>query len=188
MTRTRLSLAELTQLTQRPFVPRGPFLLTLPLRRCNLDAEQRSHFIRVAAAAAAGAAAAAKPTQQQVQVHALVLDLPAALCAERAAARTQHEGGVQGPRAKRIVFSRVAALKRAGAYAMIYLTALATAAAAAASAMLHFIFFHCFLHPPRSPSLPPYHLPPSPLPALHLSPSSLYHPLQHQALPAGMRD
>jgi aprataxin len=58
--------------------------------RTNVTAEQRFDFL--AAARAAGAPA-----------HCVFLDLPAAACAARAAGRAAHEGGVQGPGARRIV-------------------------------------------------------------------------------------
>jgi aprataxin len=58
--------------------------------RTNVTAEQRADFL--AAARAAGAPA-----------HCVFLDLPAAACAARAAGRAAHEGGVQGPGARRIV-------------------------------------------------------------------------------------
>ncbi len=38
-----------------------------------------------------------------MQAHAVVLGLPAKVCAGRAAARVDHEGGVQGPSAPRVV-------------------------------------------------------------------------------------
>ena len=48
------------------------------------------------------------------QAHAVVLQLPPALCAERAAARVGHEGGVGGPGAKRIVYNMAAQIRNAG--------------------------------------------------------------------------
>lgn len=49
-----------------------------------------------------------------VQTHALVLDLPAKLCAERAAARVDHEGGLDGPGAKSAVYRLKSQLDKAG--------------------------------------------------------------------------
>lgn len=63
--------------------------------RCNATVEQRADFIAAAASAAA-------------PVHALHLALPAAACADRAAGRASHEGGVCGQGARAVV-ARVAA-------------------------------------------------------------------------------
>lgn len=49
-----------------------------------------------------------------LQAHALVLDMPASLCAEQAVGRQQHEGGVQGEEAARISHSVAARLRREG--------------------------------------------------------------------------
>ena len=48
------------------------------------------------------------------QAHAVVLKLPKELCAARAEARKDHEGGVEGPRAKPLVFQMVARADKAG--------------------------------------------------------------------------
>jgi hypothetical protein len=58
--------------------------------RCHVTPDQRQHFIRLA-------------RDQGAACHVLVLALPAALCRQRAAGRSQHEGGVQGPGAVRVV-------------------------------------------------------------------------------------
>ncbi len=44
----------------------------------------------------------------------MVLQLPAALCAARAAARVDHEGGLGGPGAKQTVHRMAAMIARAG--------------------------------------------------------------------------
>ena len=44
----------------------------------------------------------------------MVLQLPPALCAERAAARVGHEGGVGGPGAKRVTYNMAAQIRNAG--------------------------------------------------------------------------
>jgi len=49
-----------------------------------------------------------------MQVHAVVLGLPAKVCAGRAAARVDHEGGVQGPSAPRVVHMMHSQLIKAG--------------------------------------------------------------------------
>lgn len=49
-----------------------------------------------------------------VQAHAVVLGLPAKVCAGRAAARVDHEGGVQGPSAPRVVHMMHSQLIKAG--------------------------------------------------------------------------
>ena len=49
-----------------------------------------------------------------MQAHAVVLALPAKVCAGRAAARKGHEGGVQGPKAHRIVHMMYGQLTKAG--------------------------------------------------------------------------
>lgn len=71
------------------------------LDRCHQDAQQRSDFIKLAAGL-------------QSEAHAVVLGLPAKVCAGRAAARVDHEGGVQGPSAPRIVHMRHSQLVKAG--------------------------------------------------------------------------
>ncbi|KAF7845305.1 Transcription factor bHLH140 [Senna tora] len=57
--------------------------------RCNLDREQRSGFVELGGA--------------QVDVHAVVLDLPAKLCISRSVKRTGHEGNLQGGKAAAVV-------------------------------------------------------------------------------------
>ena len=49
-----------------------------------------------------------------LQAHAVVLDIPAALCAEQAVARVQHEGGVEGKEAARISYSAASRLQKEG--------------------------------------------------------------------------
>lgn len=49
-----------------------------------------------------------------MQAHAVVLGLPAKVCAGRAAARVDHEGGVQGPSAPRVVHMMHSQLIKAG--------------------------------------------------------------------------
>lgn len=58
--------------------------------RCNLDKEQRSDFVKLDCGA-------------QVDVHAVVLDLPAQLCISRSVKRTGHEGNLQGGKAAAVV-------------------------------------------------------------------------------------
>ncbi|XP_076939932.1 transcription factor bHLH140-like [Bidens hawaiensis] len=58
--------------------------------RCNLNIEQRADFIKL-------------KESHQVDVHALVLDLPAKLCISRSVKRTGHEGNLQGGRAAAVV-------------------------------------------------------------------------------------
>lgn len=48
------------------------------------------------------------------QAHAVVLQLPPATCAERAAARVGHEGGVEGASAKRVAYGMAAQIHNAG--------------------------------------------------------------------------
>lgn len=48
------------------------------------------------------------------KVHAVVLNLPAKSCGEQAMKRTAHEGGLQGPEAKRIAHGMAASLQRNG--------------------------------------------------------------------------
>ncbi|DBA69531.1 TPA: hypothetical protein ACH3X2_012731 [Trebouxia sp. C0005] len=65
------------------------------------DAQQRSDFIKLAAGL-------------HCEAHAVVLGLPAKVCAGRAAARVDHEGGVQGPSAPRVVHMMHSQLIKAG--------------------------------------------------------------------------
>jgi predicted kinase len=58
--------------------------------RCNFDGDQRASFVNKARARGA-------------KVHAVHLKYPTSVCAARAAGRTGHEGGVEGPRAHGIV-------------------------------------------------------------------------------------
>lgn len=58
--------------------------------RCNLDREQRSDFVNLGSA-------------PQIDVHAIVLDLPAKLCISRSVKRTGHEGNLQGGKAAAVV-------------------------------------------------------------------------------------
>lgn len=57
--------------------------------RCNLEREQRADFVKLGG--------------PQVDVHALVLDLPAKLCISRSVKRTGHEGNLQGGKAAAVV-------------------------------------------------------------------------------------
>lgn len=57
--------------------------------RCNLEKEQRDEFVKLG--------------RPQVDVHAVVLDLPAKLCISRSVKRTGHEGNLQGGRAAAVV-------------------------------------------------------------------------------------
>ncbi|XP_058075067.1 transcription factor bHLH140 isoform X2 [Magnolia sinica] len=57
--------------------------------RCNLDREQRVEFVKLGG--------------PQVDVHAVVLDLPAKLCISRSVKRTGHEGNLQGGKAAAVV-------------------------------------------------------------------------------------
>ncbi|KAL8196717.1 hypothetical protein R6Q57_024560 [Mikania cordata] len=58
--------------------------------RCNLDKEQRADFIKL-------------KDSYLVDVHAVVLDLPAKLCISRSVNRTGHEGNLQGGKAAAVV-------------------------------------------------------------------------------------
>ncbi|KAM1597842.1 hypothetical protein EV1_032613 [Malus domestica] len=58
--------------------------------RCNLEKEQRDEFVKLGGST-------------QVEVHAVVLDLPAKLCISRSVKRTGHEGNLQGGRAAAVV-------------------------------------------------------------------------------------
>ncbi|RDX69924.1 Transcription factor bHLH140, partial [Mucuna pruriens] len=58
--------------------------------RCNLDKEQRSEFIKLGGG-------------PQIDVHAVVLDLPAKLCISRSVKRSGHEGNLQGGKAAAVV-------------------------------------------------------------------------------------
>ncbi|XP_050227611.1 transcription factor bHLH140 isoform X2 [Mercurialis annua] len=57
--------------------------------RCNLDKEQRAEFVKLG--------------DSQIDVHAVVLDLPAKLCISRSVKRTGHEGSLQGGKAAAVV-------------------------------------------------------------------------------------
>ncbi|KAG2262363.1 hypothetical protein Bca52824_069442 [Brassica carinata] len=57
--------------------------------RCNLDKEQRSEFVKLGG--------------PQVEVHAVVLELPAQVCISRSVKRSGHEGNLQGGRAAAVV-------------------------------------------------------------------------------------
>ncbi|XP_062095061.1 transcription factor bHLH140 isoform X2 [Humulus lupulus] len=57
--------------------------------RCNLDREQRAEFVKLG--------------DPKVDMHAVVLDLPARLCISRSVKRTGHEGNLQGGRAAAVV-------------------------------------------------------------------------------------
>ncbi|PIA32381.1 hypothetical protein AQUCO_04500173v1 [Aquilegia coerulea] len=57
--------------------------------RCNLEREQRSEFVKLGG--------------REVDVHAVVLDLPARICISRSVKRTGHEGNLQGGRAAAVV-------------------------------------------------------------------------------------
>ncbi|CAO2827081.1 unnamed protein product [Amaranthus hypochondriacus] len=57
--------------------------------RCNLDREQRAEFVKL--------------RTPEVDVHAVVLDLPAKLCISRSVKRTGHEGNLQGGKAAAVV-------------------------------------------------------------------------------------
>ncbi|KAK9124560.1 hypothetical protein Sjap_014162 [Stephania japonica] len=57
--------------------------------RCNLESEQRAEFVKLG--------------RDQVDVHAVVLDLPARLCISRCVKRTGHEGNLQGGKAAAVV-------------------------------------------------------------------------------------
>ncbi|XAR68790.1 hypothetical protein NMG60_11000156 [Bertholletia excelsa] len=59
------------------------------LDRCNLDREQRADFVKLGG--------------PQVDLHAVVLDLPAKLCISRSVKRTGHEGNLQGGKAAAVV-------------------------------------------------------------------------------------
>ncbi|KAL2337721.1 hypothetical protein Fmac_012167 [Flemingia macrophylla] len=58
--------------------------------RCNLNREQRSEFIKLGGG-------------PQIDVHAIVLDLPAKLCISRSVKRTGHDGNLQGGKAAAVV-------------------------------------------------------------------------------------
>ncbi|XP_058000148.1 transcription factor bHLH140 isoform X2 [Hevea brasiliensis] len=57
--------------------------------RCNLDREQRVEFVKLGGS--------------QIDVHAVVLDLPPQLCISRSVKRTGHEGNLQGGKAAAVV-------------------------------------------------------------------------------------
>ncbi|OIW01556.1 hypothetical protein TanjilG_10838 [Lupinus angustifolius] len=58
--------------------------------RCNLEKVQRSEFIKLGSG-------------PQIDVHAIVLDLPAKLCISRSVKRSGHEGNLQGGKAAAVV-------------------------------------------------------------------------------------
>ncbi|PSS32699.1 Transcription factor bHLH140 like [Actinidia chinensis var. chinensis] len=57
--------------------------------RCNLDREQRADFVKLGS--------------PQIDVHAVVFDLPAKLCISRSVKRVGHEGNLQGGKAAAVV-------------------------------------------------------------------------------------
>lgn len=57
--------------------------------RCNLDREQRAEFVKLGGT--------------NIDVHSIVLDLPAKLCISRSVKRTEHEGSLQGGKAAAVV-------------------------------------------------------------------------------------
>lgn len=57
--------------------------------RCNIDTEQRAEFLEL--------------RSSQVDVHAVVLDLPGRICISRSVKRAGHEGNLQGGRAAAVV-------------------------------------------------------------------------------------
>ncbi|XP_047342157.1 transcription factor bHLH140 isoform X2 [Impatiens glandulifera] len=57
--------------------------------RCNLEREQRAEFVKLGS--------------PEIDVHAIVLDLPAKLCISRSVKRTEHEGNLQGGKAAAVV-------------------------------------------------------------------------------------
>lgn len=59
--------------------------------RCNLDKEQRAEFVKLG------------DTVNGIDVHAIVLDLPAQLCISRSVKRTSHEGNLIGGKAAAVV-------------------------------------------------------------------------------------
>ncbi|KAH9736664.1 transcription factor bHLH140 [Citrus sinensis] len=59
------------------------------LDRCNLEREQRTDFVKLGG--------------PEVDVHAVVLDLPAKLCISRSVKRIEHEGNLQGGKAAAVV-------------------------------------------------------------------------------------
>ncbi|KAF0935954.1 hypothetical protein E2562_037444 [Oryza meyeriana var. granulata] len=60
------------------------------LDRCNLECEQRADFVKLG-------------NHVHVDVHAVVLDLPAKVCISRSVSRMNHEGNLQGGRAAMVV-------------------------------------------------------------------------------------
>lgn len=58
--------------------------------RCNLDREQRVDFVKLGGS-------------HQIDVHAVVLDLPAKVCISRSVKRSGHEGNLQGGKAAAVV-------------------------------------------------------------------------------------
>lgn len=69
--------------------------------RCHCDPEQRSSFLLLA-------------HQHRAPAHALVMALPREACLRRAAARTGHPGGVQGPGAAQVVNAMAGQLAKPG--------------------------------------------------------------------------
>lgn len=57
--------------------------------RCNLDKEQRADFVKLG--------------NPEVDMHAVVLDLPSQLCISRSVKRSGHEGNLQGGKAAAVV-------------------------------------------------------------------------------------
>jgi len=57
--------------------------------RCNLDKEQRADFVKLGS--------------PEVDIHAVVFDLPAQLCISRSVKRSGHEGNLQGGKAAAVV-------------------------------------------------------------------------------------
>ncbi|GMH10211.1 hypothetical protein Nepgr_012052 [Nepenthes gracilis] len=57
--------------------------------RCNLDRDQRAEFVKLAVSG--------------IDVHAVVLDLPAQVCISRSVKRTAHEGNLQGGKAAAVI-------------------------------------------------------------------------------------
>ncbi|KAK9668510.1 hypothetical protein RND81_13G065600 [Saponaria officinalis] len=57
--------------------------------RCNMDREQRAEFVKLGS--------------PEIDVHAVVLDLPAKLCISRSVKRIDHEGNLQGGKAAAVV-------------------------------------------------------------------------------------
>ena len=73
--------------------------------RCHVNQDQRQFFIQLAKEAGC-------------RCHCVVLALPPKLCAARAAARVDHEGGVQGKGAPRVVNMMQSQMNKAGGSGM----------------------------------------------------------------------